>query len=959
MSQHGLNGKKKVGIPNSFTCFYQSVKVIERFLKNAGVEVVKTPRTTPDILKAGATLCSADFCIPVRVQVGHVYTLAVEHPDLDFIIIPNLCREHHGVNNCSKYRDISGIAIRSIAGTVGYVASQANEQEREKLATLMGEEEVALAVKNASVLPKLLQPEIWSIQRDELFNVCYSLYCDVQGLPKQVTRIEPFVPGKFKPKFAPHYVHCRRAFDKAYETMVEKQPNRMDILLKDETKPRLAIVGRNYLHEDTLVTADLKPFFKEKGCEVVTAHDVPFPLLEEGFNKVVGFYETQRLYQAFVDLVADKVDGAIVIGSFGCHPDAFENEYFLDYVRAKGLPAWLFKYDEQSGSAGFKTRYETILGFLEQRRDYRLAKKRAAQTGTPLTMAEPAMPIIGATEAAPHKVIEQKAVGGFVPLDSITVSESQGGNGSTSQCHEPVNPLIHELPNVVVTKEAIQKSLYKTGAVMPMPNDGVHRKPLLLWPHMSPILDCLVEEVFYQAGLSSIMLKPDILSEVAIELGNYKYTESCCPYALSTGSMMEAIRKAFRFIEEDARKRGLDKPESRRIMMLQGRGEGPCTYGWYAQLQQIEMPKVFADELIAGNHTMEMATVGLSGLTDFMRELSQMGDTQKLKPILDMIDAAAQPGGLKALTWWKQQRLKMNLWKAIHPFKGTLTSTGWAKVVALEDVRAKTLIVRAHEYNRGETTAVWREACNAMGDVHTLPEIEELKQKYLRKLDEIEQDHDIKPRVLTVGEIYVALASFANRGTIDNLLGREGIEIVEGITLGHFIRTSLGEMKRRALTGKIKPLLEYLKQNNVYLWDKQDRGTYAKPFALHEVGGDGVRSVSDARHAIEHIGVDGIVHIYPFKCMPEMIAKTALAEVAKFYGVRYLPLNFDKETEIERLRTEVSTFAAMLKIQAEKNGAHDLALYRQRKEAEEKRRQQLGKTFEGIWRRQRARRYVD
>jgi predicted nucleotide-binding protein (sugar kinase/HSP70/actin superfamily) len=950
MSQNGHNRKKKVGIPNSFTCFYQSVRVIERFLKNAGVEVVKTPRTTPDILKAGATLCSADFCIPVRVQVGHVYTLAVEHPDLDFILIPNLCREHHGVNNCSKYRDISGIAIRSIAGTVGYIASQADEKEREKLATLLGEEEVALAVKNASVLPKLLQPEIWSIQRDELFNVCYSLYCDIQGLPKQITRIEPFVPGAFKPKFAPHYVHCRRAFDKAYETMVEKQPNMMNVLLKDETKPRLAIVGRNYLHEDTLVTADLKPFFKEKGCEVITAHDVPFPLLEEGFNKVVGFYETHRLYQSFVDLIADKVDGAIVIGSFGCHPDAFENEYFLDYVRAKGLPAWLFKYDEQSGSAGFKTRYETILGFLEQRRDYRLAKKRAAQTGEPLTMPEPVIPL----EAAAHKVIEQKSVGGFVPLDSITVSnKSQGVNESTSQ--------LTNLPmdQLTITKESIHKSLYKTGTVMPMPHDGVPRKPLLLWPHMSPILDCLVEEVFYQAGLSSIALKPDIVSEVAIELGNYKYTESCCPYALSTGSLMEAIRKAFRFLEEDAKRRGLDKPEPRRILLLQGRGEGPCTYGWYAQLQQIEMPKMFADELIAGNHTMEMATVGLSGVADFMRELSQMGDAQKLKPILDMIDAAAQPGGLQALPWWKQQRLKMNLWKAIHPFKGTLTATAWAKVVALEEIRAKTLIVRAHEYNRGETTAVWREACQAMSAVHTLPEIEEVKRKYLRKLDEIEQDHDIKPRVLAVGEIYVALASFANRGTIDNLLGREGIEIVEGITLGHFIRTSLGEMKRRALTGKIKPLLEYLKQNNVYLWDKQDRGTYAKPFALHEVGGDGVRSVSDARHAIEHLGVDGIVHIYPFKCMPEMIAKTALAEVAKFYGVRYLPLNFDKETEIERLRTEVSTFAAMLKIQAEKNGAHDPALYRQRKEAEKKRRQQLGRTLEGIWRKQRARRYVD
>lgn len=56
---------------------------------------------------------------------------------------------------------------------------------------------------------------------------------------------------------------------------------------------------------------------------------------------------------------------------------------------------------------------------------------------------------------------------------------------------------------------------------------------------------------------------------------------------------------------------------------------------------------------------------------------------------------------------------------------------------------------------------------------------------------------------------------------------------------------------------------------------------WASPFVLHSLGGDGRHSVSAARNAVERLGIDGIVHLYPFKCMPETMAKTALSEIAQ------------------------------------------------------------------------------
>ncbi|MBI3945068.1 MAG: hypothetical protein HY321_04055 [Armatimonadetes bacterium] len=901
--------RRQIGIPNAFTCRFQSVRVIERFLKNAGFEVVKTPRTTPEILRAGTALCSADFCTPVRVQVGHIHQLTVDHPDLDFLLVPNLCSERPGAKNCSKYRDISGIALRSLAGTLGYVARQASPGEQQRLEDLLGKEKYAAALAAAERLPRLLQPDIVSLERSELRSVCYSLYCDILSLPRGRALLQPFVPRPLQPALAPDWRRAGHAFAEAYAAVVERAPNRVPRTLRDETKPRLAIIGRAYLHDDPLVTADLKPYFRERGVEVIAAQDVPWEALKPGYLAVKGFYETHRLYQAFLDYLGDRMDGCIVVGSFGCHPDAFENEYFLEYARARGIPAWLLKYDEQSGSAGFQTRYETILGFLEQRRDQRLSRSRPDPAPS---RADSSAPPPAAPEVA----------------DALQPQFPSGPEASS--------PF---------------RELFSTENRMRV-DDGVRRKPAILWPHMSPSSDLVIEEVLHQAGLAEIACAPDGIREETLALGSARYTESCCPFAFTTGSLMEVIRSFFARLEAEERATGRCEP--RRILLLQGRGEGPCTYGWYSQIQAIELPRLFARELARGNHTMEMATVGLAGATDLLRLLAAMGDRSRLAPIVRALDASAPPSGEGPVPALRRWALQAGLVRCIR----RLTRTAWAKAYAAERLRARSLTIRAHETQRGRTTAALRRGYQLLAEAHSAAAIREAEARALALLSAVAQDDEIRPRVLVVGEIYVALASFANRGTVDNLLGREGIEVVEGITLTGFLNSSLQEMKRRALTRKpiIAPVLRYFRERNLPLLQDIRRGRQARPFALRDVGGDGIRSVAEARHAVEELGVDGIVHIYPFKCMPEMIAKTAIAEVARAYGVRYLPLSFDKEIEIERLRTEIATFAALLRLQQEKRRTGDDSTFAASRARENARRQELGRLITRMWDRQQAKR---
>jgi hypothetical protein len=47
--------------------------------------------------------------------------------------------------------------------------------------------------------------------------------------------------------------------------------------------------------------------------------------------------------------------------------------------------------------------------------------------------------------------------------------------------------------------------------------------------------------------------------------------------------------------------------------------------------------------------------------------------------------------------------------------------------------------------------------------------------------------------------------------------------------------------------------------------------------------------------------------------MPEVVAKPAISELAAIYDRPFLSLSFNRETDTERLMTEVLTFARLIK----------------------------------------------
>jgi predicted nucleotide-binding protein (sugar kinase/HSP70/actin superfamily) len=77
-------------------------------------------------------------------------------------------------------------------------------------------------------------------------------------------------------------------------------------------------------------------------------------------------------------------------------------------------------------------------------------------------------------------------------------------------------------------------------------------------------------------------------------------------------------------------------------------------------------------------------------------------------------------------------------------------------------------------------------------------------------------------------------------------------------------------------------------------------------------GGEAMRTVGEAMRFAED-GVDGIVHIFPFTCMPENVALEALGCIAEETGVPVLSLSFDEHASRTGLLTRLEAFVDVVK----------------------------------------------
>ena len=80
-----------------------------------------------------------------------------------------------------------------------------------------------------------------------------------------------------------------------------------------------------------------------------------------------------------------------------------------------------------------------------------------------------------------------------------------------------------------------------------------------------------------------------------------------------------------------------------------------------------------------------------------------------------------------------------------------------------------------------------------------------------------------------------------------------------------------------------------------------------------DIGGHGLSSIGASIRSAKK-GFDGVVHIYPFTCMPEIIAQSTFSEVQKKYGIPIITLIIDEMTGEAGYMTRLEAFVDMIKM---------------------------------------------
>ena len=162
---------------------------------------------------------------------------------------------------------------------------------------------------------------------------------------------------------------------------------------------------------------------------------------------------------------------------------------------------------------------------------------------------------------------------------------------------------------------------------------------------------------------------------------------------------------------------------------------------------------------------------------------------------------------------------------------------------------------------------------------------------YKKKYHKITLKENINPLIiLLIGELYTLMDSEANNHIEEKLL-EEDIVIYRYTNLTYLL------LKKKFKQGKI------LNESHKYL--------------KYKLGADGTESVYyTLKHCKE--GIDGIIHIKSYGCVPEINAIPILSKICEDYETPILYLSYDGENNIANIDTKLEAFYEMIKAKRNK-----------------------------------------
>ncbi len=221
--------------------------------------------------------------------------------------------------------------------------------------------------------------------------------------------------------------------------------------------------------------------------------------------------------------------------------------------------------------------------------------------------------------------------------------------------------------------------------------------------------------------------------------------------------------------------------------------------------------------------------------------------------------------------------------------------TAIRKVFLVDDLETKLAYLRAREIRTGDAEKAFNKALKIVEAEDSLFGLRKAKKLAFAEMDKVKIDKDREVLYVDItGEIFLVCDPFSNQN-IEKELGKMGVQVRKSLTVSSFLKDAI--------------IPKIFRKGETHL---QRANRLAKPYLMRDIGGDALECVSDVAYANER-GIDGIIHISPFTCMPEIMSQNIFPAMRENCEIPILPLIMDEQTGKAGYLTRLEAFVDLMK----------------------------------------------
>lgn len=217
------------------------------------------------------------------------------------------------------------------------------------------------------------------------------------------------------------------------------------------------------------------------------------------------------------------------------------------------------------------------------------------------------------------------------------------------------------------------------------------------------------------------------------------------------------------------------------------------------------------------------------------------------------------------------------------------------KIFVLDRIENLFSYYRAREIKIGTAESNYHKALNLIIAADNVKQLKKAEKAAVEEIQKTEIDADRE--VVTVditGEIFLVQDPFSNQN-IEKELGRMGVQTRRSLTVSSFLKDAI--------------IPKWFKKGETHL---ERAFRMARPYLMRDIGGDALESVSDVAYANQR-GIDGIIHVSPFTCMPEIMSQNIFPTMREDCEIPILTLILDEQTGRAGYITRLEAFVDLMK----------------------------------------------